>query len=241
MDLVEYFKKRNLLTDGKGNTKTAKNSTPTYYLSLQPTDLNSSKENLCQFSTKECRTSCLQFAGRQGFDNVVKSRTMKTEFFVQHRQLFLNKLWKELDILNEKFGKQNSKAAVRLNLLSDVDWQLEMREHKCPSLEWFKYIQFYDYTKDHFKAMSNRLPNYDLTLSFSGHNWKHCEYVLKNKLANVAVVFKNSVPLVWNGFSVVNGDTSDERFLEEKGVIVGLKYKVPRGVKYTKNKFVIDE
>lgn len=239
MDLIKYFEKKALLTDGKSNTKTAKNNMKSYYLSLQPTDLNSKKENLCKFSTKECRTACLQFAGRQSFDNVVQSRSRKTEFFVQHRREFLHKLWQELYDLDRKGGK----IAVRLNLLSDLDWEQEFTAvlGKPCSLELFKNIQFYDYTKDHFKVMRNRLRNYNLTLSYSGHNWKHCELALKNKVANVAVVFKKVVPSVWNGFTVVNGDQSDERFLEGKGVIVGLKYKTPKGVKYEKTKFVIDD
>lgn len=235
MDLIEYFKKKALLTDGKSNTKTAKNTTKSYYLSLQPTDLNSKGENLCKFSTKECRTACLQFAGRQSFDNVVQSRSRKTEFFVQHRDLFVEKLWQELVEINKK-----GKAAIRLNLLSDVDWDLEFKRLHH-DMELLTNIQFYDYTKDHFKALSNKLKNYHLTLSFSGHNWKHCENVLKNKVANVTVVFKNVVPLTYNGFTVIDGDKSDERFLDPQGVIVGLKYKTPKGVKYEKTKFVIDD
>jgi hypothetical protein len=242
MDLIEYFEKKALLTDGKSNTKTAKNNMKSYYLSLQPTDLNSKGENLCKFSTKECRAACLQFAGRQSFGNVVQSRSRKTEFFVHHRDLFLMKLWNELNTLNTKaFADKNSKVAVRLNLLSDIDWTEEFRKFKGWSLGSLSNIQFYDYTKDHFKVMANQITNYDLTLSFSGHNWKHCELALKNKMANVAVVFKKVVPSVWNGFKVVDGDKSDERFLDEKGVIVGLKYKTPKGLKYEKTKFVIDE
>ena len=239
MDLIEYFKKKTLLTDGKSNTKTAKNTMKSYYLSLQPTDLNSKKENLCKFSTKECRTACLQFAGRQSFDNVVQSRSRKTEFFVQHKKEFVTKLWNELVELNKK-----GKCAVRLNLLSDVDWEQEIKTQLAipgVSLEDLKNIQFYDYTKDHFKALSNKLKNYHLTLSFSGHNWKQCELALKNKVANVTVVFKNVVPLTYNGFTVIDGDKSDERFLDPQGVIVGLKYKTPKGVKYEKTKFVIDD
>lgn len=235
MDLIEYFKKRTLLTDGKSNTKTAKNSMKSYYLSLQPTDLNSKGENLCKFSTKECRTACLQFAGRQSFDNVVQSRTRKTEFFVQYRDLFVEKLWQELVEIDKK-----GKAAIRLNLLSDVDWDLEFKRLHH-NMELLTNIQFYDYTKDHFKALGNKVGNYHLTLSFSGHNWKHCETVLKNKVANVTVVFKNVVPLTYNGFTVIDGDKSDERFLDPQGVIVGLKYKTPKGVKYEKTKFVIDD
>lgn len=237
LDLLKYFEKKALLTDGKSNTKTAKNAMATYYLSLQPTDLNSKGENLCKFSTKECRTACLQFAGRQSFSNVVESRSRKTEFFVNYRIAFLVKLWNELHQLNKK-----GKVAVRLNLLSDVDWDKEFKAiHETWSLDNFPAIQFYDYTKDHLKVMANRVTNYDLTLSFSGHNWKPCEIVLKNKLANVAVVFKKELPLTYQGFTVVNGDQSDERFLEDKGVIIGLKYKTPKGVKYEKTKFVIDE
>jgi hypothetical protein len=238
MDLLQYFEKRSILTDGKSNTKTAKNSTKSYYLSLQPTDLNSKGENLCKFSTKECRTACLQFAGRQSFDNVVQSRSKKTEFFVQHRKEFLEKLWNELFKLNQS----KDKIAVRLNLLSDVDWDKELSTlGKGMGLESFPNIQFYDYTKDHFKALGNKVKNYHFTLSFSGHNWKQCELALKNKVANVTVVFKNVVPLQYNGFTVINGDQSDERFLDPRGVIVGLKYKTPKGVKYAKSKFVIDE
>lgn len=239
MDLLKYFEKRNLLTDGKSNTKTAKNSIKSYYLSLQPTNLNSKGENLCKFSTKECRTACLQFAGRQSFDNVVQSRSRKTEFFVNHRKEFLTKLWNELVQINGK-----GKSAVRLNLLSDVDWESEIKTNlniSGVSLEDLTNIQFYDYTKDHLKLMNNPLKNYHLTLSFSGHNWKQCELALKNKVANVTVVFKNIVPLQWKGFTVINGDTSDERFLDPQGVIVGLKYKTPKGVKYEKTKFVVDD
>lgn len=239
MDYRDYFNKRHLLTDGKSNTKTAKNKLPTFYLSLQPTNLNTKGENLCRFASKECRAACLQFAGRQSFGNVVKSRSMKTEFFVNHRVEFLQKLWLELENMDVK-GK---KVAVRLNLLSDVDWDAEFRKHlgQVYGLDRYKNIQFYDYTKDHLKALANTVPNYDLTVSYSGHNWKQCENILKNKVANVAVVFKNSLPLEWRGFPVINGDESDERFLERKGVIIGLRYKTPKGVPYQKNKFVVDE
>ena len=242
MDYIEYFKGRKLLTDGKSNTKTAKNSMATYYLSLQPTNLNSKGENLCKFSTKECRTACLQFAGRQSFDNVVQSRSKKTEFFVNHRKEFIEKLWNELVELNKK----PNKVAVRLNLLSDIDWNVNFKQTglvtgKLMNIGSLSNIQFYDYTKDHTKLFLGQPKNYDLTFSFSGHNWNHADMFLKNKTANVAVVFKNTVPLVWRGYKVVNGDESDERFLEEKGIVIGLKYKTPKGVKYQKTKFVVDE
>lgn len=239
MNYVSYFKGRKLLTDGSSNTKTAKNSRPTYYLSLQPTDLNSTKTNLCRFSTKECRAQCLQFAGRQSFSNVVKSRENKTEYFVNHRMEFLQQLWLELENMDVK----KKKIAVRLNLLSDVDWDSEFRQHlgQVYGLDRYKHIQFYDYTKDPIKVDKNNLKNYNLTFSFSGGNWQWCEKFLKEKKANVAVVFKGDLPKTFMGYPVVNGDLSDERYLDKTGVVVGLKYKKPKGVSYKLNKFVIDE
>ncbi len=87
----------------------------------------------------------------------------------------------------------------------------------------------------------NDNPNYNFTFSFSGGNWKWCEKFLKEQKANVAVVFKNNVPLEWNQFKVIDGTEDDERFLDEKGVIVGLKFKVPKtGIPFETNKFVIE-
>ena len=235
MNYIEYFRKRTILTDGKSNTKTAKNSMSTFYLSLQPTDLNSKKLNLCRFSTKECRNACLQFAGRQSFNNVVLSRQRKTEYLINHEKHFVDKMYEELKTLNQK-----GNVAIRLNLLSDVDWEEKLNIFN-KSLSEFSNIQFYDYTKSFDKVYNNKVSNYNLTFSFSGYNLDKATILLKEKITNVAVVFKNSVPLQWNGFDVINGDLSDERFLDEKGCIIGLKYKIPRGVPYVKNKFVIDE
>jgi hypothetical protein len=227
----------NLLSKGSANTKTNKNSMETFYLSLLPANMNSYGKNLCTFSTKECRTMCLQYTGRGVFSNVKSARLAKTDFYVSQPKEFLTQLYSELNKLNSK-GK---KIAVRLNMLSDIDWESEFQKHLGISLGSFTHIQFYDYTKSHFKVLENTLCNYHLTYSFSGYNWKIAEQLLKDKKANIAVVFKNQLPLQYKGYEVINGDLTDERFLDKKGVIVGLKYKVPHGVPYVQNKFVVDE
>jgi hypothetical protein len=63
--------------------------------------------------------------------------------------------------------------------------------------------------------------NYHLTFSRSEHNDKKCEMVLAMG-GNVAVVFRNQLPKTWKGFQVVNGDDTDLRFLDKRGVVVGL-------------------
>ena len=63
--------------------------------------------------------------------------------------------------------------------------------------------------------------NYHLTFSRSETNDKVCQMVLEMQ-GNVAVVFRNQLPKTWKGFEVVNGDETDLRFLDKKGVVVGL-------------------
>ena len=236
MDLIKYFEKKSLLADGKSNTKMAKNSIKTYGLSLIPASLNSKGENLCKFSTKECRAVCLNMTGRAAFNSVQVARLHKTDFFVYHKKQFINKLYNELQAIDKK----GQKCLVRLNVVSDVDWDTEFKNQGF-SLAGFKNILFYAYTKNPFQIENNTLDNQHFTFSYSGGNWNWCEKFLKEKKANVAVVFKNSLPLTWRGFKVINGDLDDQRVMDEKGVIVGLKYKTPRGIKYEKTKFVVDD
>lgn len=233
-ELIKYFDNKKLISDGKSNTKLAKNNLQTYGLSLIPHSLNTKGENLCKFSTKECRTLCLNMSGRAGFTFVQIARLKKTDFFVYHKDLFIEKLYTELKIIDGK-----GKSAVRLNVVSDVDWELEFNKYN-KSLGDFKNTLFYGYTKNPYMIENNNLDNQYFTFSYSGGNWNWCEKFLKEKKANVAVVFKNSLPLTYKNFKVIDADKSDERFLDEKGVICGLKYKIPRGIKYQKNKFVIE-
>lgn len=236
MDYNAYFKKKTLLSDGKSNTKMAKNKTKTYGLSLVPHTLNSRGENLCKFSTKECRQLCLNMTGRAAFNSVQNARRIKTDFFVEQKATFLEKLYKELVDIDNK----GEKVLVRLNVVSDVDWNTEFAKagYDIGALE---NITFYAYTKNPFQIEDNVLPNQHFTFSYSGGNWMWCEKFLKEKKANVAVVFKDKLPDNYKGFKVINGDLDDERTLDEKGVIVGLKYKVPRiGKKFESNKFVVE-
>jgi hypothetical protein len=88
-------------------------------------------------------------------------------------------------------------------------------------MEMFPSVQFYDYTK-----LANRkaLPaNYHLTFSLAENNEVQAFAALANGL-NVAAVFRK-VPAVFMGAAVVDGDETDLRFLDPKGVIVGLKAK----------------
>ena len=226
---------KKLLADGSTNKKMAKNTTKTYGLSLLPHTLNSKGENLCRFSTRECRTVCLNTAGMGKFNSVQKARLEKANFFVDRRSDFIKQLHGELDKINKK-----GKAAVRLNVITDIDWETEFAKEGY-NLANFTNIIFYSYTKNPYMIELNTNPNHHFTFSFSGGNWKWCEKFLKENKANVAVVFKNTLPDFYKGYKVIDGDVSDERFLDPKGVIVGLKYKRTTGNINNAPKFVIDE
>jgi hypothetical protein len=112
---------------------------------------------------------------------------------------------------------------VRLNGTSDINWE------RYSVIQAFNKVQFYDYTKNYFRMnlfLDGKLPsNYSLTFSRSETNENDCISILKRG-GNVAVVFRSKVlPTHWQGFPVINGDENDLRFLDPKGVVVGLTAK----------------
>ena len=84
---------------------------------------------------------------------------------------------------------------------------------------------FYDYTKIAKRFNPNwKLPkNYYLLFSRSEINNRDCSQVLKWG-GNVAAVF-NKLPDKYLNRKVINGDETDIRFQDKKGVIVGLSAK----------------
>ena len=94
----------------------------------------------------------------------------------------------------------------------------------------FPTIQFYDYTKIYGRAIgfatdSNWPRNYHLTFSKKEKNGAKVAGDLDAGV-NVSVVFASAdLPSQYLGKRVVNGDESDLRFLDDKGVVLGLKAK----------------
>ncbi len=164
MNYTEYYKTRKLLADGSSNAKMAKNELKTFGLSLIPHSLNTLGENICKFSTKECRAACLNTSGHGRFNNVQEARLKKTDYFVNNKPAFIHQLYRELYRINAK-----GKAAIRLNVVSDVDWEAEFNKFDL-SLKEFGNIIFYGYTKNPYMIEFNDNPNYHFTFSFSG--WK---------------------------------------------------------------------
>ncbi len=187
---------------------------------------------VCQWRSKGCTMSCLNTAGRGQMNTIQESRIAKTKLFFEQKMDFFTKLSKEISSSIKSALKKEMQAVFRLNLTSDLMWENERNEGGATIFEEFDKTQFYDYTKS-FKRMCSFLDkpfikgeakfpsNYHLTFSRSENNDKKCEMVLAMG-GNVAVVFRNQLPKTWKGFEVVNGDDTDLRFLDKKGVVVGL-------------------
>lgn len=157
------------------------------------------------------------------------SRIAKTKLFFNQQVDFLAKLSKEISSSIKSATKKGMKSVFRLNLTSDIAWESVFFNEDQPKtiFDKFSSTQFYDYTKS-FKRMAQYLgkhkefpSNYHLTFSLSETNQKLGEMVLEMG-GNVAVVFRKQLPKTWKGYEVVNGDENDLRFLDKKGVVVGL-------------------
>ena len=218
--MAEYAGHRGkvLLTWPDGNSKLAKSVRPTYGLSLAPSTV-SGEWNNCRYATKGCIKACLNTAGKGTFPVVQQGRVWKTLFLGADPQAFLDLLIHEIDLA----VRRDEAVNVRLNVLSDIPW-----ERITPALFtlWGDAVKFYDYTKWPDRAGSNVL---DVTFSASERT-THQKVVGRSRAGqNVAMVFDTKVgqplPLSWHGVTVVDGDESDDRTLDPRGRIVGLRAK----------------
>ena len=196
----------------------------------------SGKTNTCPYASAGCKATCLFSAGRGRFTNVRNARIRRTLEFLENRQAFFNALTEDIRELIRKAEKHGMIPCVRLNGTSDMPI-LPMTLTKQ-----FPNVQFYDYTKNpsyYRQFLDGKLPeNLYLTFSRSETNEKNClEFLARG--GTVAVVF-DKLPTTWHGFTVIDGDETDLRFLDPRGVVVGLKAK-GNAKKNSGNGFVVKE
>jgi hypothetical protein len=202
----------------------------TYGLYLSPA--STSGYDVCSHSTPECRMGCLATSGHAAMDVISgkfiiqNCRINKTKLFHEDQEFFMQ--WLVSDIKAKKIlaEKQGFGFSVRLNCTSDINWQ-NVRLNGLNIFEIFPDVQFYDYTKNPNKFMG-KPENYHLTFSYTGKNWSLCKNLLSRGF-NIAMVFnvrkETELPTRFAGFEVVNGDLTDYRVADSKGVIIGLKFK----------------
>lgn len=178
--------------------------------------------NTCPKATAGCREACLYTAGRAAiFADIKRARVGKTVWLYEDRDGFMKRLRKDVAALKRKAAREGLKAALRFNGTSDLAGIALQIAEENPDL------QCYDYTKLDKPWLRVR-SNYHLTFSYSGENLAECMEALAHGV-NVSVVFDTrrgqELPASWMGYKVIDGDEHDVRFLDPRGVIVGLRAK----------------
>jgi hypothetical protein len=210
----------------------------TYILHLAPSTL--SGYNTCPKATAGCIASCLNTAGRGGMfkrgettNTIQQARIRKTIMFYEERNTFFYLLVKDIELAIKQSAKKGLIPVFRLNGTSDLSWEkyevVRNGEVFTNIFAAFPDVQFYDYTKVIGRKVSG-IKNYHLTFSMADGNYMDCKRAVEEGL-NVAVVFgiKKGTKMPEKYFNynmtVFNGDDSDLRFLDPKGVVVGLYAK----------------
>ena len=194
-----------------------------FILHLAPSDL--SGKNTCPKATKGCIAACLNTAGRGGMfkkgenTNVIqKARIRKTNLFFADRDQFMKDLYQDI-VKAKKFAeKQGLIPVFRLNGTSDLSWEkYEVGTTGMNLFQLFPTTQFYDYTKILGRKVA-QYPNYHLAFSKADGNDADVAEALLQGMSVVAVY--DAIPE-----GVPSADETDLRFLDPKGIMLGLKAK----------------
>jgi hypothetical protein len=191
-------------------------------------------KNICPFAKAAgCINACLNTAGRGIFNNVQNARLNRTKLFHNDLNAFMNKLALEIHALEKTASKQGLIPVIRLNGLSDINWEnirfnydfMDTKLNNVTIFELFHNIQFYDYTKNPYR--DNLPKNYDLTFSYSNKSeFQKFNEIAIQKGLRLSVVFSDqNLPAYYLNKQVLNGDESDLTFLAPKNTILGLYAK----------------
>lgn len=218
--------------------------------------------NLCPMAEiAGCVKACLNTAGLGGvYTSIQTARINKAKWYNgPDRNTFMITLAQDIARLIRAAMYAGAIPLVRLNGTTDIRFEnipvtidakaaqvigklcgfdIHVGEYLC-IMDIFPEIQFYDYTKI---ANRRKLPsNYDLTFSYSGV-LAYQPFVEKARAAGmrIAAVFRNraDIPASFIGMRCVDGDDTDIRHLDPKGVIVALYAKGP--AKRDQSGFVVD-
>ena len=205
----------------------------TYILHLAPANL--SGHETCPKRTAGCTSACLNTAGRGGMfkkgettNMIQKARIRKTQLFFSNRDEFFHQLINDIELAIKQSARLGLTPVFRLNGTSDLSFEKYSIMGTGKNIfQLFPQVQFYDYTKILGRKVAH-IDNYHLTFSAADGNDSDVLSAMAQGY-NVATVFgmkkTEPMPETYNGRPVFNGDESDLRFLDPKGVIVGLYAK----------------
>ena len=182
-----------------------------------------------------CMDDCLKEAGLASvYKSVNIARQARTDYWHADKVGFLTQLTRELTNFSKLCRKQGVQGVVRLNVLSDIDFE----SYRIP--QQFPELFFYDYTKRQNRlGIVQEIKNYKLIFSYSDRP-QYRKQVLEALRYGVpiAVVFRGPMPDIFLGKRVIDGDKSDLDNVFADDAIIGLTAKGP--AKHNTNGFVVD-
>ena len=155
--------------------------------------------NMCAQASLGCIAACLHTAGNPVYLAAkIQARSQRTRAFMTMRKTYVALMAFELQALELKAKRLNMVPAWRPNTTSDYPFHtvaLTVNGKPCTSL-------------------LHAFPDIEAY-----------DYTKITKKALQWAVFEKALPDTWQGVKVINGDESDVRFMDEIGVVVGLKAK----------------
>ena len=229
----------NWLTLPNGSPKLIKSNGMGYYnAGITLAQANLSATNNCAGSTDDCIRLCLGNFGRaEHLPQLMQIRVNRSNFLHQHRQLAWETMLPQLMAIDRRAKRNSLEIAFRPDITSDKNWDLILPQ----IFEIFPHWKFYGYTKLRSKITRYLAGKNPVIPTFSWsdrllHQSDGSDYAnsILNAGINIAVVFYDratlagKLPRTFLGRTVIDGDKHDLRFLDPRGVIVGLKPKLPK-------------
>ena len=180
--------------------------------------------NLCPRASAGCAAACLSRSGHSGMPTAQRAQAVRTAWLISHPREAGIMLGAELRKAVGRHGRVN----LRLNTTSDIRWEI-VAPDMITELTAVGVVM-YDYTA---YAPADRRAREDYHLTFSAKEPAHTpdDYLMAVLASgrNVAMPFAvrrgAELPTSWHGVRVIDGDTTDERYRDPRGVVVGLRVK----------------
>jgi hypothetical protein len=227
-----------ILTSGAAQSKLGKNSLASFGLMLTPergmmrVNVADIREafgltggiNLCVKASEGCAANCLSRSGQSGMPQQQRAQAVRTAFLIAHPREAGLIIGAELRAAVRRHGEIN----LRLNTTSDIRWELFAPD--MIAVLSAAGVHLYDYTA---WSPADREASDIYSLTYSAKEPAHTsdEYLrdILSAGGTVAMPFTTrrgeALPATWQGFTVIDGDKSDERRLDPPSVIVGLRAK----------------
>ena len=180
-----------------------------------------------------CWKPCLENSGKMSLPTAIKARENRLNLLFKNPQAFFSILLADIEKIERKAKKQGMGTAYRLNGTSDLEWNRILINGKSifellPDLIW------YDYTKNPKIAETYRKMGLSCTLSWYPKLDPESVCNHLDQGGNLAIAYHgkrlpDTQTIGDRVYRVIDGDISDLRFLDDQGVVVGLRYKYATG------------